>query len=75
MRPLNTVNLTDAERQRRLDAVNYARASLALEGFALSAKEELRAQAFINGMLTIAEFIAANGEGPLMDFAHIVTAD
>ena len=73
MRPLNIINVTDAERQRRLDAVKYARASLGLEGFALSAEEEHRAQAFVNGMLTMAEFIAADGDRSLMRFSHTVS--
>lgn len=74
MRPLNTINVTDAERQRRLDAVNYARVSLALEGFTLSAEEEHRAQAFVSGMITIAEFIAADGDRSLMRFSHTVSS-
>ena len=41
--------ISDAERKRREEASNYARASVCLEGFKLSAADEEHAQRFING--------------------------
>lgn len=49
--------ITDAERQRRKEAVNYAQASIGLEGFKLSAADELHAARFINGEIDLAEFV------------------
>lgn len=58
---MNTPDIIDvsgAEMLRRQKAVDYARASLALEGFVICNDEEQRAQAFVNGKLTLAEFIS-----------------
>ena len=52
------IDVSDAEMVRRQTAVDYARASLALEGFVISTDEEQRVQAFLNGKLTLAEFIS-----------------
>ncbi|MCF5166153.1 MULTISPECIES: antitoxin VbhA family protein [Pseudomonas] len=52
------IDVSDAEMLLRQKAVDYARASLALEGFVFSTDEEQRAQAFVNGKLTLAEFIS-----------------
>lgn len=49
--------ISDAERDRRVTAVNYARASVGLEGFALSAADEEHAQRFINGDIELEEFV------------------
>ncbi len=43
--------ISDAESNRRGTAVNYARVSVGLEEFALSAADEEHAQRFINGTL------------------------
>ncbi|MDQ7965326.1 antitoxin VbhA family protein [Pseudomonas plecoglossicida] len=53
-----SITITNAERERRWKAVEYARASIALEGFVLSADQEQRAQAFVNGELTLADFVS-----------------
>ncbi|RMV92661.1 antitoxin VbhA family protein [Pseudomonas caricapapayae] len=52
------ITVSDAEMVRRQKAVDYARASLALEGFVISTDEEQRVQAFLSGKLTLAEFIS-----------------
>lgn len=44
------------ERREREEAVAYARASIALEGFMMSAEDEERARRFIDGELTVAEY-------------------
>ena len=54
----DSIDVLDAEILRRQKAVDYARASLALEGVVISTDEEQRAQAFVNGKLTLAEFIS-----------------
>lgn len=45
------------ERARRQDAVNTARASVGLEGFRLSADEEQRAARYIDGQMSLEEFV------------------
>ncbi|WAH59332.1 antitoxin VbhA family protein [Pseudomonas silvicola] len=59
MKNMDVVELTDAERTRRQDAVDYARVSLALEGFTLTPDLERHALAFVNGELTLVEFISS----------------
>lgn len=49
--------ISGAERDRRVAAVNYARASAGLEGFSLSAADEEHAQRFINGEIDLTEFV------------------
>lgn len=45
------------DREKRLRAVNYARASVGLEGFKLSAEDEENARAYVEGEITLDEFI------------------
>jgi len=54
--------ISDAERQRRKDAVVYARASVGLEGFTLSASDAAHAERFINGEIDLAEFVRTHIE-------------
>ncbi len=49
--------ISGAERDRRVAAVNYARASVGLEGFALSEADEEYAQRFINGDIDLKDFV------------------
>lgn len=49
--------ILDAERGRRQSAVNYARASVSLEGFSLSEADEAHAQRFIDGQISLQEFV------------------
>ena len=49
--------LSAAERQRRIEAANYARASMGLEGFTLSAEAEKHLLRHINGEIDMAEFV------------------
>ncbi|AVK05681.1 hypothetical protein APB27_21405 [Pseudomonas aeruginosa] len=55
---MDVVEFTDAERARRQAAVDYARASLTLEGFTITPELERHALAFVNGELTLDEFIS-----------------
>ncbi|WP_343599492.1 antitoxin VbhA family protein [Pseudomonas sp.] len=55
---MDVVEFTDAERARRQAAVDYARASLTLEGFTINPELERHALAFVNGELTLVEFIS-----------------
>lgn len=50
--------ISDEERQRRKEAADYARASVGLSGFVLSAEDEAHAERFINGEIDLAEFVA-----------------
>ncbi|WP_247604694.1 antitoxin VbhA family protein [Alcaligenes faecalis] len=52
-----TKTITSAERDRRVAAVNYARASVGSEGFSLSAADEEHAQRFISGDIDLEEFV------------------
>lgn len=45
------------DKAERLRAVNFARASVGLEGFNLSAVEEENAKAYVEGEITLDEFI------------------
>ncbi|AXA74365.1 hypothetical protein CE205_29005 [Achromobacter insolitus] len=49
--------ISDIERIRRQSAVNYARASVGLEGFSLSEADEAHAQRFIDGQISLREFV------------------
>lgn len=54
-----TPTMRDAWREsaKRLEAVNYARASVGLEGFKLSEAEEQRAARFVAGEIDLAELV------------------
>jgi hypothetical protein len=54
-----TPPIADAERLRRQKAVEYARGSVRLEGFALDADIEALNQRYVNGELTSEELTAA----------------
>ncbi|MFG0865165.1 antitoxin VbhA family protein [Pseudomonas sp. FYR_7] len=56
---LPEVRISNTERMLRKKAVSYARASIRLEGFVLTLEQERRAQAFINGELTLVEFTSS----------------
>ena len=49
--------ISDAERDRRVSAVNGASASVRLERFLLSAADEEHARHFINGEIDLSEFV------------------
>ncbi|WP_238875311.1 antitoxin VbhA family protein [Achromobacter xylosoxidans] len=49
--------ISEAERCRRQSAVNYARTSVGLEGFSLSEADEAHAQRFIDGQISLQEFV------------------
>jgi antitoxin component of RelBE/YafQ-DinJ toxin-antitoxin module len=55
---LNEKTLSTAEFQRRKSAVNFARASVNLEGLSPSETAEKFALSFINGEIDLAEFVA-----------------
>lgn len=57
-----SVSLSVAERRKRQEAVNFARASVGLEGFKPSPECEAQAVRFINGEIEIAEVIATINE-------------
>lgn len=49
--------ISDAERSRRQSAVNYAWTSVGLQGFSLSEADEAHAQRFIDGQMSLQEFV------------------
>lgn len=51
------VLLSDAERRKRQEAVNFARANVGLEGFKPSEEAEQRAARFIAGEIELADFV------------------
>jgi hypothetical protein len=53
----STQPLTEAERKRRREAVNYARASVGLKGFQLSSDDEKHAERYVNGEIGLSEFV------------------
>ena len=48
-----------AEQRRRREALNFARASIGLEGFVLTEKADELTQRFINGEIDLAGFLSA----------------
>jgi len=54
--------ISDDERHRRERAVNFARASIGLEGFIPSNAEEAHARRFINGEIELADFIQVKAD-------------
>lgn len=57
VKQLTCSTITPEERTRRQAAVNTARASVGLEGFKLSREEEVRAQQYVDGKMTLQEFV------------------
>jgi hypothetical protein len=53
--------ISEAERQLRKEAVEYANASLELEGFELSPEYKNRQQLFINGIIDSSGLIDPSG--------------
>jgi hypothetical protein len=53
----DSVSVSVSERRRRERAVDFARASVGLEGFKPSKEEEAHARRFINGEIELAEFV------------------
>jgi hypothetical protein len=51
--------LAELLREERRDAINYARASVELEGFHLSEAALEQGQRFINGEISLAEFVTS----------------
>ena len=49
--------ITDDERRKRQEAVNFARASVGLEGFKPSEADEQRAARFVAGEIDLADFV------------------
>ncbi|MGZ9892642.1 antitoxin VbhA family protein [Bordetella bronchiseptica] len=49
--------ISDAERCRRQSAVDYARASVGLEGFSLNEADEAHSQRFVDGQISLQEFV------------------
>jgi hypothetical protein len=49
--------ITKEERARRIEAVNYARASVELEGFKSNPDADAHDQRFINGEISLAEYV------------------
>lgn len=49
--------ITEDERRKRKEAVNFARASVGFEGFKPSEAEEQRAARFVAGEIDLAEFV------------------
>lgn len=50
--------MTPAEQQRRQDAIDYARASVRMEGIPIDEAFDAHARRFINGELNMVEFMA-----------------
>lgn len=49
--------ITDAERRKRQEAADFARASVGLEGFKISEDVEQKTARFIAGEIDLAEFV------------------
>lgn len=60
---LTNPSISSEERARRLAAVNFARGSVRLEGFVIGEKAELLGKRYVDGEITLAEFVR---EGKLL---------
>lgn len=49
--------ISNEERRRRQDAVNFARANVGLEGFKTTPEEEERCRRFVAGEIDLVEFV------------------
>jgi hypothetical protein len=56
--------ISTEERARRKAAVDFANANIELEGFKVSAAQQARALAYIQGDLTLEEFIVKPEDSP-----------
>ena len=56
-KPVFDEAIIDVQRQKRQDAVNFARASVGLEGFRTSPEDEAIAKRFVDGEIDFSEFI------------------
>jgi hypothetical protein len=54
--------ISEAEQERRKKAVDFARASLVLEGFKISDAAEERARRLISGEIDLVEFVKMSNE-------------
>ncbi len=52
------VNITDAERLKRQKNFEFTRGSIELEGYVLTEDDEANAQRYINGEITMEEFVS-----------------
>jgi hypothetical protein len=55
---VEVIEISDAERQRRQEYVDYARATVELEGFTVDDATKDRARRYITGEITLAELVA-----------------
>jgi len=60
-RPASDI-ISAAERRRRENAVNFARSSVGLEGFTPSDAAEADARRFINGDISLADFVQVKSD-------------
>jgi len=56
--------ISAAERARRQAAVDFANANIELEGFKVSAAQQARSLAYVQGDLTLEEFIVKPEDSP-----------
>lgn len=60
--PMTSDHIAEDEKARRREAVDFARASVGLEGFKISELHEARAKHYIAGELDLNEFIAGSSD-------------
>jgi hypothetical protein len=54
--------ITAAEQSRRREAVDFACASIGLEGFTITKEHEARAERYVLGEIDLQEFIAGSSD-------------
>ena len=54
---MNTANIAKEEHEKRREAIEYAHASLALEGFYVTEEEKKHSQKFIDGEIGLEEYV------------------
>jgi hypothetical protein len=62
VKPVPDGTQIDAQRRKRQDAVNFARASVGLEGFRNSPEDEAIAKRFVDGEIDFSEFMRVPDE-------------
>lgn len=55
--PVHKYTITDDEKEKRRQAVDFARASIGLEGFTITPEHAAQAERYVSGQIELAELL------------------